>query len=83
MQSRFEQMNNKSFFNLEEKLYNMLKPVRPDPVFIDSLKTKLSHTPSVILESSKKNIGLLVVGAGLFAGALTLWILTYIKKIRE
>lgn len=80
MESGFEQMNRGSTFNLEEKLSRMLKPVKPDPVFLDSLKSKLSRTPSIILESSKKQIGLLLFGAGLFTGALVLWIIKLLKK---
>jgi hypothetical protein len=83
MQSEFEKMNNNPFSKLEEKLTNVLKPVRPDPVFIDSLKTRLSHTPSIILESSKKRFGIIVVGAGLFAGAITLWIVGKLKKLKD
>lgn len=83
MQSGMNQMNNNPFTGLEEKLSRMLKPVTPDPVFLDALKTKLSRTPSILLESSKKHISLLVVGAGLFAGALAVWIIGMLKRNKK
>lgn len=83
MQNGINGMNNNSLFNLEEKLSNMLKPVTPDPAFLNTLKTKLAHTPTILLETSKKNVGLLVLGVGLFAGALTLWVLNRMKKLKD
>lgn len=83
MQNGINGMNNNSLFNLEEKLSNMLKPVTPDPAFLNTLKSKLSHTPTILLETSKKNVGLLVLGVGLFAGALTLWVLNRMKKLKD
>ncbi|PKN98263.1 MAG: hypothetical protein CVU42_12820 [Chloroflexi bacterium HGW-Chloroflexi-4] len=73
-------MNNNNMFGLEEKLSNMLKPVMPDPVFMNNLKTKLAKTPAILIEKSKRRMGILVVGAGLFAGALTVWIISKLKK---
>jgi len=83
MQSGTNQFKNNTIFGLEDKLSRMLKPVSPDPVFLDTLKTKLSHTPSIIIEKSKKGIGFLVLGLGLFTGALTLWIVGRAKKLKK
>lgn len=80
MESRMNEMNNKGMLGLEEKLSSMLKPVMPDPVFMNNLKTKLARTPSILIEKSKRRVGLMVVGAGLFAGALTVWIIGRLKK---
>lgn len=80
MESRMKEINNKGMFGLEEKLSSMLKPVMPDPVFMNNLKTKLAKTPAILLEKSKRRMGLLVVGTGLFAGALTVWFLSKLKK---
>jgi hypothetical protein len=80
MESRMNEMNSKGMFGLEEKLSSMLKPVKPDPVFMNNLKTKLAKTPAILIEKSKRRVGLLVVGAGLFAGALTVWVLSRLKK---
>jgi len=44
------------------------------------LKLKLSRTPAVILESGKKNVALIAVGAGLFAGALAYWLYRKFSK---
>ncbi|MCX6054815.1 MAG: hypothetical protein NTZ74_07875 [Chloroflexi bacterium] len=83
MQSNIEQTNNNNIFKLEEKLAYLLKPVNPNPIFIDKLQNRLSRSPFIFLESSKKNVGLLIMGAGLFAGALTLWVISHIKKPRN
>jgi hypothetical protein len=80
MESRMNEMNNKGMFGLEEKLSSMLKPVMPDPVFMNTLKTRLAKTPAILIENSKRRVGLMVVGAGLFAGALTVWIIGRLKK---
>lgn len=76
-------MNNNSTSILEEKLSNILRPVSPNPEFLNSLKSKLTHAPSIVLESSKKSIGLIVIGAGLVAGALTIGIINLIKKSKS
>jgi len=80
MESKMNDMNNNGMFGLEEKLSSMLKPVKPDPVFMNNLKTKLAKTPAILIEKSKRRMGILVVGAGLFAGALTVWIISKLKK---
>ena len=83
MQSGTNHIQSNSMFGLEDKLSRMLKPVTPDPVFLDTLKTKLSHTPTIIIENSKKGIGFLVLGVGLFSGALTLWLIGRAKKLKK
>lgn len=69
-----EQIGRSNLWGLEDKLSSLLKPVTPDPVFVDSLKLKLSRTPSVILETSKRHGGLAVIGIGLIAGVLAYWL---------
>lgn len=80
MESGMNEMNNKGMFGLEEKLSSMLKPVMPDPVFMNNLKTRLAKTPAILIEKSKHRMGLMVVGMGLFAGAMTVWIISKLKK---
>lgn len=75
-----ESLGNSNYWALEDRLNQVLKPVAPDPMFVDTLKFKLSRTPAVILESGKKHIGLMVVGIGLFTGALAYWIY---RKLRD
>jgi hypothetical protein len=82
MESGIENMNSGAIFNLETKLAAILKPVKPNPVFVDALKLKLSQTPAIVLESSRKNLGLLFLGLGLFTGALTLWIIRRFKPLK-
>ncbi len=83
MQSGIREMTRNPNINLEQKLANMLKPVTPSPEFINSLKTKLTYTPSVIMETSKKNVGLVLFGAGLFAGAAIFGIIHFIKRLKK
>lgn len=83
MQSGINEMRNNSIFRLEEKLSSMIRPVKPDPEFMSTLRTKLSRTPSILVESSKKNIGLAIFGAGLFAGAFVFWIVSLLSKGKE
>ena len=76
-------MNNKSMFNLENKLSTMLKPVRPDPAFVNGLKTKLVKTPAVLMEKSRKRIGIMILSTGLLAGALAVWVISILTKFRK
>ena len=69
-----------STLNLETKLSSLLKPVKPNPEFLNTLKANLSHRSSIILETSKKKVSILVIGAGLFAGALAVWLIGRLKK---
>ena len=76
-------MNNYSNSFLEDKLSRLIKPVSPNPEFLNSLKTKLTHAPAVVLETSKKSIGLIAIGAGLLAGVLTIGLINLIKKSKS
>ncbi len=80
MTQGIEQTASGNFWGLEDKLTNVLKPVKPDPVFVDALKFKLSRTPAVIMESGKTHIGILAIGAGLFAGVLAYWLYRQLSK---
>lgn len=70
----------KSFLNLEHRLSESLKPVRPDPVFIDSLKNKLSQSSHVIIERHTGHQELAIIGLGLATGALLVWLINRFKK---
>jgi len=83
MQTGANQFNDNPFFGLEDKLARMLKPVKPDPVFLDTLKHKLAYTPTILVETSKKGLGLLILAVGLFSGALTIWLIGRAKKIKK
>ncbi|MHB8089856.1 MAG: hypothetical protein ACYDH2_16575 [Anaerolineaceae bacterium] len=81
MESKMDDMNNKGMFGLEEKLSSMLKPVMPNPLFMNNLKPRLVKTPAILIEKSKRRMGIMVVGVGLFAGALAVWLISKLKKI--
>jgi hypothetical protein len=69
----------KNLFHLEDQLAESLKPVRPNPAFIDSLKRKLSSGSTTILERSYDYYGYLAIGLGLAAGALIIWLTRRMK----
>lgn len=62
------------FQNLEHSLAEHLKPVRPDPAFINSLRQKLSSAPATLLERRHDYFGLLTLGLGLAFTALIVWL---------
>ena len=72
-------MNNAEDFSylngLEKKLSESLRPIRPDPTFVHSLKDRLAQGTSVIVEKPASHAGFLIIGIGLFTGALLLWLL--------
>ena len=74
MENGMEGFGKNPLWGLEEKLAIALKPVSPDPAFVNALKLKLTRTPMVILESGRKKVGLLAIGLGLLAGTLAIWI---------
>lgn len=80
MTQGLEQFGNGNAWGLENKLTHLLKPVAPNPVFVETLKLRLSRTPAVILESGKRNVTLIAIGAGLFAGVLAYWIYRKFSK---
>ena len=75
MEHGLEQNGRPGLWGLEQKLSNLLKPVTPDHEFVDSLKMKLTRAPAVLVETSRRKMGLLVVSCGLFAGAFLVWLL--------
>ena len=71
--------NLEGFTSLEDKLRNVLSPVRPDPGFVTELETRLSNRSSVVLEQHSGKLVVVFVGLGLFAGALIIWLLGKLK----
>lgn len=74
MDDKLSKSRSNNFWGLEEKLESALRPVSPDPVFVDALKLKLTHTPAVIMESGRRHIGLAVLLVGVLAGSLVFWL---------
>jgi hypothetical protein len=67
--------------DLEEKFRSHFNPVKPDPKFVDHLQHRLTVEPDVIIDQPPRPLLImLIIGAGLFTGALAIWI---IHKIRE
>jgi hypothetical protein len=66
-------------FRLEHRLAESLKPIRPNPAFIKSLKHKLSNGTNTVVERSQDYYGYVAIGLGLLAGAFFLWILRKTK----
>lgn len=75
MERSMEQPGKNALWGLENKLSSLLEPVTPDPEFVESLRMKLTRTPAVLVETSRRQLSLLAVGVGLFAGALLVWLL--------
>lgn len=80
MKESFSHLGKATMLGLEEKLESLLKPVRPDPAFVNSLKMNLANTPAVMLERGKNYLGIITVGIGLLAGVVTFWLLKMLKK---
>lgn len=68
-----------NILNLENSLARNLKPVRPNPIFISSLKQKLASGPATLLEKRHDYLGLLALGLGL---AFTALIVLLFKRSR-
>ncbi len=62
---------------LEDRLSHFIQPVNPDPEFIDTLRSKITHPSTVFLETGKRRMGFLVIAAGLVTGALVIWLLSH------
>lgn len=60
---------------LEKRLTDVLKPIKPNPEFVGRLKTTLGNKSAVVIERTTHTIAYLVIGAGLFSGALLMWLL--------
>ena len=69
----------KGLLHLEDRLAKSLRPVRPDPVFIHSLREKLAQGSTTMVEYRQNHYGFLTIGLGLAAGALIIWLLRRLK----
>jgi hypothetical protein len=77
MNNEMEELNYMN--SLEKKLSESLRPVRPDPTFIHSLREKLARSSAVIVEKRGPNQGLLIVGIGLVTGIAFVWLMRRFK----
>lgn len=60
---------------IEERLSRLMRPIHPDPEFVDRLKTRLTNSPVVTLEERQRQSAYLILTGGLFFGALLIWML--------
>jgi len=65
---------------MENKLKDVLRPVSPNPDFVYNLEDKLTRSSSVLLEEQKNKEVIALVGAGLFFGALLIWLLLKVRS---
>lgn len=61
--------------NLESKLSQLLQPVHPDMDFVNTLKTKITHVPSIMVETTRKGSKFLMMGIGVIVGAIAIWLI--------
>jgi hypothetical protein len=64
---------------LERKLEFSLYPVQPDPQFVHRLQTRLATPATVVLEDPVRTGAFLIIAAGLFIGALLVWLLQRLR----
>lgn len=67
---------NLDFFEIE--LYQKLKPINPNQDFISNLEKRLLRKKTIFIEKRNRGLAFVVIGAGLFFGALIIWV---IKRI--
>ncbi len=60
---------------LEQRLSSSLSPVTPRTEFVESLQGRLASPVTVVLENPNQSSAMVVIGLGLFFGALVLWLL--------
>jgi hypothetical protein len=77
MEQELGQAGMNALKGLEDRLSRFIQPVNPDPEFIDTLRTKITHPSTVILETGKRRMGFLVIAAGLVTGVLVVWLLSH------
>ena len=65
---------------LEQQLLHSLRPVHPNPQFVDHLHDRLTTSPSIGLErKSYTAISLLLVAFSLLSGALVVWLVHLLR----
>ncbi len=64
----------------EQLLASSLDSVEPDPAFVGQLKRRLTHKPEVELEKTQWMTAYLMIGVGLFSGALLFWVINQLFR---
>jgi hypothetical protein len=64
-----------NYDNLENELYQKLRPIYPNQDFINRLEERLLHQKTMIVEKRNEGYAIIAVGIGLFIGALFIWMM--------
>jgi hypothetical protein len=59
---------------MENSLFNNLKPVTPDPQFIQKLGSRLLGTKNMRIEDPNRSMAFVIMSLGLFLGVLLVWL---------
>jgi hypothetical protein len=70
-------------FELESILSTSLRPVDPNPQFVDRLSDRFKQPPATMLEQKSFLGAYLIMASGLFLGALVLWLFQRIGSARR
>jgi hypothetical protein len=68
-------MNEDNFYLImENSLLSNLRPVQPNPDFIQNLGKRLSGSNNISIESRNNGIAFVLISLGLFLGVLLVWL---------
>jgi hypothetical protein len=65
---------------LESELRRRLRPITPNPEYINRLKSQLNRVPRIMVENRPKLTGWLMILMGLFSSVVAVWIIRKISK---
>ena len=65
---------------LEYELRRRLKPITPNPEYINRLKAQLYRVPRIVVENKPKITGWLMILMGLFSSVLAVWFIRKLSK---
>ena len=69
-------------YRLETELTNALNQIKPDPDFVNRLYKKVTLPAQAQAARMRRGAGLAVLGAGLFFGALIVWLAKTIRRAK-
>ncbi len=72
--------NAEAIFQLEQQLQRSLRPVQPDPTFVQELQVRLANPGPTLASPRTAGVGLLLTAVGITAGVLLLWLLGRLKR---
>jgi hypothetical protein len=63
-----------SYLIMENSLLSNLRPVQPNPDFIQNLGKRLLGSNNISIEGQNNSIALVLISLGLFLGVLLVWL---------